>query len=343
MAAEFTVTADVPVELSVNVIVFAVFTVSLPKLRLEALIVNCGLAAVPVPLRVTAAVPPVVELLLMVIFPLAAPVVVGSNWTCSVTDWFGFSVTGKLWATIVKPAPVIAVELTVTADVPEEVSVTVIDFAVFTVSLPKLRLDALTVNWGLAAAVPVPLKATLAVPPVIELLLIVSCPVTAPVAVGLNWTCSANVCFGFSVAGKVPPTIVKPVPEIASELTVTADVPEEVSVTVIVFAVFTVSLPKLRLDALSVNWGPPLGPPEPWAIALADGSTKQQIAARTKAVHRAAKPRGRVPGQTRSWFGFGKLPWEVWKGVETIGPGKARIAYFDDTNITSWNVQKEHG
>ena len=48
--------------------------------------------------------------------------------------------------------------------------------------------------------------------PVVELLLTVSFPVTAPVAVGLNCTCSANVWFKFSVAGKVPPTIVKPVP-----------------------------------------------------------------------------------------------------------------------------------
>ena len=193
MAAEFTVAADVPEEVSVTDRVFAVFTVSLPKLRLDALIVNCGLAAVPVPLRVTAAVPPVVELLLMVIFPLAAPVVVGSNWTCSVTDWFAFSVTGKLAATIVKPVPVIAAEFTVTADVPVEVSVNGSVFAVFTVSLPKLRLEALAVNCGFAAAVPVPLKATAAVPPVVELLLIVSCPVTAPAVVGANCTCSANV------------------------------------------------------------------------------------------------------------------------------------------------------
>jgi hypothetical protein len=50
----------------------------------------------PVPLRATTAVPPVVELLLTVSFPVAAPVVVGSNWTCNVTDWFAFSVTGKL-------------------------------------------------------------------------------------------------------------------------------------------------------------------------------------------------------------------------------------------------------
>jgi hypothetical protein len=217
----------------------------------------------------------VVELLLRVSCPVTAPVAVGLNWTCSANVWFGFSVAGNVPPIIVKSVPEIAAELTVTTDVPEEVSVNVIDFAVFIVSLPKLRLEALSVSCGLDAVVPVPLKATAAVPPVVELLLMVSCPVTAPAAVGSNWTRSANVWFGFSVAGKVPLTIVKPVPEIVSELTVTADVPEEVSVNVCVLAVFTVSLPKLRLDALTVNCGPQWCPPRPikgtWAIALADG------------------------------------------------------------------------
>jgi len=38
--AEFTVTGDVPVDVSVNDCVVAVFTVTLPKLRLAALIVS---------------------------------------------------------------------------------------------------------------------------------------------------------------------------------------------------------------------------------------------------------------------------------------------------------------
>ena len=72
MVAELTVTGAVPVDVSVNVWVVAVFTVTLPKLRLPALTVNCGLACgftaiVPVPLRATRAVPPVLELLLIVI------------------------------------------------------------------------------------------------------------------------------------------------------------------------------------------------------------------------------------------------------------------------------------
>jgi len=103
---------------------------------------------------------------------LAAPADVGRNCTCSVIDCVGFSVTGTLPPTIVKPAPVMAAELTVTGAVPVEVSVNDCVVAVFTVTLPKLKVPALTVNCGLGAAVLVPLKATTAVEPVDELLLI---------------------------------------------------------------------------------------------------------------------------------------------------------------------------
>ena len=34
-------------------------------------------------------------------------------------------------------------------------------------------------------------------------------------------------------------------------------------------------------------------------------------------------------------FDFGKVPLKGGKSDETIGPGEARLAYFDDTNITS--------
>ena len=66
IVAEFIVTGAVPVELKVSVCVVDVFTVTSPKLKLPALIVSCGLgAATLVPLRMTAAVPPVAELLLI--------------------------------------------------------------------------------------------------------------------------------------------------------------------------------------------------------------------------------------------------------------------------------------
>jgi hypothetical protein len=173
MAAEFTVTGEVPVEVSVNDWVVAVFTVTLPKLRLAALIANCGLgAAVLVPLKATTAVLPLDELLLTVICPLAAPAAVGRYCTCNVIDCVGFRVTGKLPPTIAKPVPVIAAELTVTGEVPVEVSVNDCVVAVFIVTLPKLRLAALIVNCGLGVAALVPLRATTAVEPVDESLLI---------------------------------------------------------------------------------------------------------------------------------------------------------------------------
>ena len=80
MEAELTVTGEVPVEVRVTVCVAGEFTVTLPKLRVAVLTDNCGLgAAVPVPLRATTAVLAVVELLLMVIWPVSDPGAVGLN------------------------------------------------------------------------------------------------------------------------------------------------------------------------------------------------------------------------------------------------------------------------
>ena len=75
---------------------------------------------------------------------------------------------------IVKPAPVSAAELIVTGAVPVDVNVTGWVDAVSTVTLPKVRLAALIVSCGLAAAVPVPLRFTIAVPLGTESLWIVS-------------------------------------------------------------------------------------------------------------------------------------------------------------------------
>ena len=102
------------------------------------------------------------------------------------TDWVGFNVIGRLPATIVKATPLIAAELTVTAEVPVDVSVTDCVAGEFTVTLPKLKLAVLTDSCGSAATVPVPLRDTTVALPLVELLVMVSCPVAAPVAVGLN-------------------------------------------------------------------------------------------------------------------------------------------------------------
>ena len=107
------------------------------------------------------------------------------------------------------------------------------------------------------AASPVPLSVTTLVPPVPASLLIVIDPLAAAAVVGANFTVSVVDCPGFSVAGKLPPVIVKPVPASVAELMVSAAVPDEVSVTVCVADEFTVTSPKARLLVLSVSCGEP--------------------------------------------------------------------------------------
>jgi hypothetical protein len=69
----------------------------------------------------------------------------------------------------------------------------------------------------------------------------------------LNRTCNVNDCVGESVTGKVLLAIAKPAPEITAEFTVTGSVPVEVSVNDCAVEVSTVTLPKLRLPALTVS------------------------------------------------------------------------------------------
>ena len=177
------------------------------------------------------------------------------NCTWSVTDCVGFRVIGKFWATREKPVPVMAVEFIVTGAVPVDVNVTDCVTDVFTVTLPKLKLAGLSVNCGLGAAALVPFRATVAVLPVDESLSMVSWPLADPVVVGLNCTWRVNDWVGFRVTGRFPPTSEKPVPVMAAEFIVTGAVPVDVNVTDCVTDVFTVTLPKLRLAALSVNNG----------------------------------------------------------------------------------------
>ena len=270
VVAELMVTGAVPVEVNVTGCVDAVFTVTSPNVRLAALSVNCGLTtAVPVPLRLTTAVLLVDESLWIVSWPDAAPVTAGSNCTFSVTDWPGFKVTGNVPPDIVKPVPVSADELMVTGAVPVEVSVTGCVDGVFTVTLPNTRLTALSVNCGLVAAVPVPLRLTTAVLLVDESLWIVNWSDAAPVAVGSNCTFSVTDCPGFKVTGNVAPDTVKTVPPVVAELMVTGAVPVEVNVTGCVDAVFTVTSPNVRLAALSVNCGLAAAVPVPLRLTTA--------------------------------------------------------------------------
>ncbi len=164
-----------------------------------------------------------------------------------------------LAATVTEAGTVTALLLleSVTARPPEPaaaLSVTVQASVVAPLSDALLHETALSTP---AAAVPFPLSVTTLVPPVPALLLIVMDPLAAPVLVGAKCTVSVAVCPGFSVAGKLAPVIVNPVPASVAEFSVSAAVPDEVSVTVCVPDVFTVTSPNARSVELTVSCGDP--------------------------------------------------------------------------------------
>jgi len=101
----------------------------------------------------------------------------------------------------------------------------------------------------------VPLKVTVAVGLVEELLEIVTLPDAEPVVVGSNATLSDVVWPGFRVTGKAAPGRLKPVPVTVAEFTVTAAVPTELSVMGCVAVVLMVTFPKLMVLALMFSVG----------------------------------------------------------------------------------------
>ena len=304
-------------------------------------------AACPVPVRTTVAVPPE-PLLVTVAVPLADPDVVGSNSTSRVAVFPGFSVSGVVTPETLKPAPLAPTALTVTAAVPDDVSVTVCVDGVFRSTLPNATLVVLSVSDGVAAfswmanvfdtplalavsvavcavvtadavavndalvapeatvtdagtvtdelllssptanpplgavdvsvtvhasvVAPVselllhvmPLSAAVAVPVPLRLIdavagealsLTVTVPVALPAVVGSNSTVSVAVDPGFSVTGVLTPDSLKPVPDTVTPLTVSADVPDDVSVTVSVAGSLTVTFPNATLVVLTDNAG----------------------------------------------------------------------------------------
>jgi len=90
----------------------------------------------------------------------------------------------------------------------------------------------------------VPLSATVAVEPDVELLVIVICPVATPAAVGVNCTWNVAFCPGSKVIGNVAPDNLKPLPVIAAVLIVKGIVPDEITLTGIDTVVFSATSPE---------------------------------------------------------------------------------------------------
>jgi hypothetical protein len=124
-------------------------------------------------------------------------------------------------------------------------------------SVPAPVIDAVLQVKPLNAGVPEPLRLITVDVPLDELLVKVNEPVSAPAAVGSNCTVSVAVEFGLRVSGNVAPEKVKPDPATAASLMITATVPVEDKVSVCVVAVFTLTLPKPMLPALTLRVGTP--------------------------------------------------------------------------------------
>jgi hypothetical protein len=140
-------------------------------------------------------------------------------------------------------------------------------------SVPAPVMDEFAQESAVSTSTPVPLRATVAVPFVDELLEMVSVPLAAAADVGSNWTVSVAVWLGFSVSGKVAPETEKPVPVSVAELMTTAAVPVEDSVTDCEVVVFTARLPKLILEVLTVRVGMAA-----FSCSVKDGSTVPALA-----------------------------------------------------------------
>jgi len=106
---------------------------------------SCG---TPVPLRATAAVALMEELLLTVNLPVAVPSAEGLNCALSVTDLPGFTESGKVLGGRMNPVPVTVAPLMVTGPVPVEFRVTVCVASLCTATLPKVTLDAPMLSVG---------------------------------------------------------------------------------------------------------------------------------------------------------------------------------------------------
>jgi hypothetical protein len=124
-------------------------------------------------------------------------------------------------------------------------------------SVPAPVIDALVQLKPFNAGVPEPLRLTTVDVPPDELLVKVNDPASVPAAVGSNCTVSVAVEFGLRVSGKVAPEMVKPGPATAASLMITATVPVEDKVSVCVVAVFTLTIPKPMLAALTLSVGMP--------------------------------------------------------------------------------------
>jgi hypothetical protein len=222
--AAVTVTLAVPGLVRVTVCEPLPPTVTLPKFTLAGEAESCSVT--PVPLRATVLGEPV-ALLVMVMAPVALPVVAGAKVAVKGEDWPAANVSGRVSPLRLKPVPVAEAAVTVTLAVPVFVRVTVCGLLLPTVTLPKFTLAGETES---CSVTPAPLSAT--VVGVLEALLVIATlPVALPLEVGANDVVKAVVCPAARVSGTLRPLRLNPAPLTVAWVIVTPAKPVLVRVT----------------------------------------------------------------------------------------------------------------
>ena len=142
----------------------------------------------------------------MLMLPLAAPLVVGANSTVKDVLCPAFNVTGTVRPLRLKALPLAVAAEMVRAVPPELVRVPESDFELPTCTLPKLKLEGLGESWP--GVMPVPDTAIVR----LESEVMLTLPLAAPLVVGANSTVKEVLCPAFNVTGTVSPLRLNPLP-----------------------------------------------------------------------------------------------------------------------------------
>jgi hypothetical protein len=223
----------VPDDVIVTDCVVAIFKSSIPKFTLAVLRLSAAFTAFSCTAYVLETPPAVaVSVAVCAVFTAVAVAVKGALEDPAATVTEAGTVTALL----------LLDRLTTVALVPAAVSVTV--HASVAAPVSQALLHETPLNCGC----PDPLSAI--VPPLGALLAIVTVPLTAPDVAGSKPTVSVAACPGLSVNGVLIPVTVNPGPLTATPLIVSAAVPDDVTVTDCVVAVFSGSVPNATVVEL---------------------------------------------------------------------------------------------
>jgi hypothetical protein len=214
---------------------------TLPKLRLLGLTLIADDAAIAVPLSATVA-GVFGALLTIEIDPLAVPAVCGAYCALKFPLCPGASVIGNAIPLKLNPVPVTVACETTRLAVPVFLSCTVCELVFPVTTDPKLALPGVMLN---PACTPVPTTASVATVP--SLLVTVTVPLAAPLAVGAYCTPRLMLCDGARVTGAVNPLADIPEPLAVTCVTVSLEFPvfETCTFCVALLPIFT--FPKFTL------------------------------------------------------------------------------------------------